>query len=94
MGPSILSLYCYDILLLVSIVQLAPHSTPTGIVAHQHNYDRYAQVHQPAYRNWALLSLDTVGFSSEAWLREHLMQVRLSYRWSLTCNVHLSDDAQ
>jgi fatty acid desaturase len=31
-------------------------------------------VHQPAYRNWALLSLDTVGFSSEAWLREHLMQ--------------------
>lgn len=31
-------------------------------------------VHQPTYRTWALLSLDTVGFSSEAWLREHLLQ--------------------
>jgi hypothetical protein len=31
-------------------------------------------VHQPKYRRWATLSLDTLGFSSEAWLREHLLQ--------------------
>lgn len=31
-------------------------------------------VHQPKYRLWAVLSLDTLGFSSEAWLREHLLQ--------------------
>jgi cytochrome b involved in lipid metabolism len=32
--------------------------------------------HQPKYKNWgwAILSLDTVGFSSEAWYREHNMQ--------------------
>eukprot|EP00948_MAST-09A_sp_MAST-9A-sp1_P004301 g4301.t1 len=31
-------------------------------------------VHQPKYRFWATLSLDTVGFSSEAWYREHILQ--------------------
>ncbi|CAM9375781.1 unnamed protein product [Chrysoparadoxa australica] len=33
-------------------------------------------VHQPYYKKWgwALLSLDTVGFSSEAWYREHVLQ--------------------
>jgi hypothetical protein len=33
-------------------------------------------VHQPKYKNWgwAILSLDTVGFSSEGWYREHNMQ--------------------
>lgn len=31
-------------------------------------------VHQPKYRNWAYLSLDTIGFSSEGWFREHLLQ--------------------
>mmetsp|Transcript_11886 Transcript_11886/g.17047 ORF Transcript_11886/g.17047 Transcript_11886/m.17047 type:complete len:287 (+) Transcript_11886:1-861(+) len=33
-------------------------------------------VHQPKYKQWgwALLSLDTVGFSSEAWYREHNLQ--------------------
>ena len=33
-------------------------------------------VHQPKYYRWgwALLSLDTIGFSSEAWFREHNLQ--------------------
>lgn len=31
-------------------------------------------VHQPKYRTWAYLSLDMVGFSSEAWFRDHLLQ--------------------
>lgn len=33
-------------------------------------------VHMPKYKDWgwALLSLDTVGFSSEAWFREHVLQ--------------------
>ncbi len=33
-------------------------------------------VHQPRYkeRGWALLSLDTLGFASETWYREHNMQ--------------------
>lgn len=48
----------------------------TGIVgawlgAFGHNW-----VHQPKYkrRGWAVLSLDTVGFSSEGWYREHVLQ--------------------
>ena len=31
-------------------------------------------VHQPRYKLWAYLSLDTVGFSSDGWYREHLLQ--------------------
>ena len=31
-------------------------------------------VHQPRYRLWARLSLDTIGFSSDAWFREHNLQ--------------------
>jgi len=31
-------------------------------------------VHQPDYRLWAYLSLDTVGFSSSGWFREHVLQ--------------------
>ena len=33
-------------------------------------------VHQPKYKElgWALLSLDTIGFSSEGWFREHNLQ--------------------
>lgn len=31
-------------------------------------------VHQPRYRCLASLSLDTIGFSSEAWFRDHVLQ--------------------
>jgi len=31
-------------------------------------------VHQPKYRRWAVLSLDTIGFSSDQWFREHNLQ--------------------
>jgi fatty acid desaturase/cytochrome b involved in lipid metabolism len=31
-------------------------------------------VHQPQYRFWAFLSLDTIGFSSTGWYREHVLQ--------------------
>lgn len=31
-------------------------------------------VHQPKYRGWAYLSLDTIGFSSTSWYREHVLQ--------------------
>ena len=31
-------------------------------------------VHQPRYKFWAYLSLDTIGFSSDAWFREHNLQ--------------------
>ena len=41
----------------------------TWLGAFGHNW-----VHQPKYRFWATLSLDTVGFSSEAWYRDHVLQ--------------------
>jgi fatty acid desaturase len=31
-------------------------------------------IHQPKYRFWAYLSLDTIGFSSTGWFREHVLQ--------------------
>ena len=31
-------------------------------------------VHQPDYRLWSYVALDTVGFSSTGWLREHVLQ--------------------
>jgi hypothetical protein len=31
-------------------------------------------IHQPKYKHWAYLSLDTIGFSSDQWYREHLLQ--------------------
>jgi hypothetical protein len=31
-------------------------------------------VHQPAYKRWAYLSLDSIGFSSDGWFREHVLQ--------------------
>ena len=31
-------------------------------------------VHQPRYKSWAYLSLDTIGFSSDGWFREHVLQ--------------------
>jgi len=31
-------------------------------------------VHQPRHRHWAFLSLDTIGFSSTSWYREHVLQ--------------------
>lgn len=31
-------------------------------------------VHQPKYKLWAFLSLDTIGFSSQQWFREHNLQ--------------------
>jgi len=31
-------------------------------------------VHQPQYRVWSYLSLDTIGFSSTGWFREHVLQ--------------------
>jgi len=31
-------------------------------------------VHQPQYRLWSYLSLDTIGFSSTGWFREHVLQ--------------------
>jgi len=31
-------------------------------------------IHQPKYKSWANLSLDLIGFSAEAWYREHVLQ--------------------
>ena len=31
-------------------------------------------VHQPKYKHWAYLCLDTLGFSSDGWFREHNLQ--------------------
>jgi len=31
-------------------------------------------IHQPKYKLWAYLSLDTIGFSSDGWFREHILQ--------------------
>ena len=42
---------------------------PTSPPAFGHNW-----VHQPKYRTWAYLSLDTIGFSSTGWFREHVLQ--------------------
>ena len=41
----------------------------TWLGAFGHNW-----IHQPKYQFWAKLSLDTIGFSSDAWFREHNLQ--------------------
>jgi fatty acid desaturase len=46
----------------------------TGVLASWLGAFGHNWVHQPKYRFWATLSLDTVGFSSEAWVREHILQ--------------------
>mmetsp|Transcript_45770 Transcript_45770/g.68088 ORF Transcript_45770/g.68088 Transcript_45770/m.68088 type:complete len:430 (-) Transcript_45770:1209-2498(-) len=53
------------------VVSLFTGLVGTWLGAFGHNW-----VHQPKYkrRGWALLSLDTLGFSSEGWYREHLLQ--------------------
>ncbi|KAL3766412.1 hypothetical protein ACHAW5_008649 [Stephanodiscus triporus] len=43
--------------------------TAAWLGAFGHNW-----VHHPRYRLWARLSLDTIGFSSDAWFREHNLQ--------------------
>ena len=43
--------------------------TSTWLGAFGHNW-----VHQPRYKLWACLSLDTIGFSSNAWFRDHNLQ--------------------
>eukprot|EP00947_MAST-08B_sp_MAST-8B-sp1_P003976 g3976.t1 len=43
--------------------------TASWLGAFGHNW-----VHQPKYKWWAYLSLDTVGFSSDGWYREHVLQ--------------------
>lgn len=49
------------------------HIVASGILGgYGHNW-----VHQPKYRTWATLSLDLVGFSSDNWYREHLLQHHL-----------------
>ena len=60
-------------------VLLYRHATLACAVAHGlaaslvgafgHNW-----VHQPRYKLWAYLSLDTIGFSSDGWFREHILQ--------------------
>lgn len=53
-----------------SVLAAVAYGIATSILgAFGHNW-----VHQPRYRTWAYLSLDTVGFSSSAWYREHLLQ--------------------
>ncbi|GMI55230.1 hypothetical protein ScalyP_jg1660 [Parmales sp. scaly parma] len=37
--------------------------------AYGHNF-----IHQPGYMNYARISLDTIGFSSQGWYREHVLQ--------------------
>ena len=53
------------------LVACATGAVGAVLTAFGHNW-----VHQPKYklRGWALLSLDTVGFSSEGWYRDHLLQ--------------------
>ena len=43
--------------------------TASWLGAFGHNF-----VHQPKYKFWAYLSLDTIGFASDAWFREHNLQ--------------------
>ncbi|KAL7527085.1 hypothetical protein ACHAWF_002033 [Thalassiosira exigua] len=43
--------------------------TSAWLGAFGHNW-----VHQPKYKLWANLSLDTIGFSSDTWLRDHNLQ--------------------
>mmetsp|Transcript_121720 Transcript_121720/g.351424 ORF Transcript_121720/g.351424 Transcript_121720/m.351424 type:complete len:500 (-) Transcript_121720:61-1560(-) len=43
--------------------------TMSWLGAFGHNW-----VHQPKYKFWAYLSLDVIGFSSDGWFREHVLQ--------------------
>lgn len=44
-------------------------ASATWLGAFGHNW-----VHQPRYRLWSYFSLDTIGFSSDGWYREHVLQ--------------------
>ena len=48
-------------------------------------------VHQPKYRFWAYLSLDTVWLSSEGWVREHLLQHHMYTQTPWDNHLHGSD---
>jgi len=43
--------------------------TGSWVGAFGHNW-----IHQPRYKQWAYLSLDLIGFSSDGWYREHNLQ--------------------
>jgi fatty acid desaturase/cytochrome b involved in lipid metabolism len=45
-----------------------------GFVSAQLGAFGHNWVHQPKYKLWAYLSLDTIGFSSDGWWREHNLQ--------------------
>jgi len=51
------------------LAALAFGVTASLLGAFGHNW-----VHQPRYRIWSYLSLDTIGFSSTGWFREHVLQ--------------------
>ena len=60
-------LYMYTYGTVISSLTFGALSALLG--AFGHNW-----VHQPDYRIWAYLSLDTIGFSSTGWFREHVLQ--------------------
>jgi len=71
---TIFTLWILSLLNFLLLNTTIPSAVGHGIIsawlgAFGHNF-----VHQPKYRWMANLSLDTVGFSSEAWFREHVLQ--------------------
>ena len=48
-------------------------------------------VHQPRYRHLALISLDPIGYSSEGWFREHLLQHHMYTNTPLDNHFHGTD---
>ena len=68
----------YMCLLLLLVTNKASlHTTPPplqGIAASVLGAFGHNWIHQPQYKFWAYLSLDTIGFSSDGWYREHVLQ--------------------
>ena len=54
--------------------------------AYGHNW-----AHQPNYRNWAYLSLDTAWMSSEDWYRQHVLQHHMYTQTPWDNHLHGSD---
>jgi len=48
-------------------------------------------IHQPQYRAWAYLSLDTLWFSSDSWYRDHVLQHHMYTQTAWDNHLHGSD---
>jgi len=62
------------LLCLLLITPTIPTAVLCGVLASFLGAFGHNWIHQPDYKHYAYLSLDLIGFSSDGWYREHLLQ--------------------